>query len=101
MPVERPANELYRHWTLLLAASTGIICSSIVLPFYSIGALVVPITTEFDGTRAEFQLVIMFSTGAGVITAPIVGWLVDKIGVRPMALSGLFGLSIALALASG
>jgi len=100
MNAERPANELIRNWTLLLAASTGIICSSIVLPYYSIGALVVPITTEFGWSRAEFQLVIMFSTGAGVITAPIVGWLVDRVGVRPMALSGLFGLSIALLLAS-
>ncbi len=93
-------NELTKNWLLLFAASIGLICSSIVLPFYSIGALVVPITTEFGWSRAEFQLVILFSTGAGVITAPIVGSLVDRVGVRRMALSGLVGLTIALALAS-
>ena len=93
-------NELIKNWLLLFAASIGLICSSIVLPFYSIGALVVPITTEFGWSRAEFQLVILFSTGAGVITAPIVGSLVDRVGVRRMALSGLVGLAIALALAS-
>ncbi len=93
-------NELSRNWLLLLAASIGLICSSIVLPFYSIGALVVPITTEFGWSRAEFQLVILFSTGAGVITSPVVGMLVDRIGVRRMALSGLFGLALALVLAS-
>ena len=93
-------NELTKNWLLLFAASIGLICSSIVLPFYSVGALVVPITTEFGWSRAEFQLVILFSTGAGVITAPIVGSLVDRIGVRRMALSGLVGLAIALALAS-
>ena len=59
-----------------------------------------PITTEFGWSRAEFQLAILFSTGAGVITAPIVGLLVDKLGVRFMALSGLVGLSAAMALAS-
>jgi len=93
-------NELSKNWLLLFAASIGLICSSIVLPFYSVGALVVPITTEFGWSRAEFQLVILFSTGAGVITAPIVGILVDRIGVRRMALSGLFGLAIALVIAS-
>ena len=35
-----------------------------------------------------------------MITAPIVGSLVDRVGVRRMALSGLVGLAIALALAS-
>jgi MFS family permease len=85
---------------LLLSASLGIICSSIVLPFYSLGALVVPITQEFGWTRAEFQLALLFSTGAGVITAPVVGWLIDKYGARPLALSGLIGLSLALFIAS-
>ena len=57
-------------------------------------------TTEFGWTRADFQLAILFSTGTGVITAPIVGILTERIGVRPMALSGLIGLSLALALAA-
>ena len=93
-------NELSKNWLLLLSASIGLICSSIVLPFYSIGALVVPITSEFGWSRSEFQLVILFSTGAGVITAPIVGALVDRVGVRLMALAGLLGLGLALILAS-
>jgi len=71
-------NELTRNWILLLAASTGVICSSIVLPFYSLGALVVPITEEFGWSRAEFQLALLFSTGTGVITAPLVGIVIDK-----------------------
>ena len=78
----------------------GVICSSIVLPFYSLGALVVPLTEEFGWTRAEFQLSLLFSTGTGVLTAPVIGWLIDKLGARPLALSGLIGLSFALFMAS-
>ncbi len=85
---------------MLLSASLGVICSSIVLPFYSLGALVVPITEEFGWSRAEFQLALLFSTGTGVITAPAVGWLLERVGARTMAISGLIGLSIALALTS-
>ncbi|MEC8299956.1 MAG: MFS transporter [Pseudomonadota bacterium] len=85
---------------LLFSASIGVICSSIVLPFYSLGALVVPITQEFGWSRAEFQLALLFSTGAGVVTAPLVGIFLDKVGIRKMALIGLFGLGAALSLAS-
>ena len=86
-------NELTRNWVLLFAASTGVICSSIVLPFYSLGALVVPMTEEFGWTRAEFQLALLFSTGTGVLTAPAIGVIIDRFGARPVALSGLLGLS--------
>ena len=84
----------------MLAASVGVICSSIVLPFYSLGALVVPITEEFGWSRAEFQLALLFSTGTGVITAPLVGIVIDRLGARVVALSGLVGLSCALILAA-
>ena len=93
-------NELKNNWVLLFSASVGVICSSIVLPFYSLGALVVPITQEFGWSRAEFQLALLFSTGAGVVTAPLVGIFLDKVGIRKMALIGLFGLGAALSLAS-
>lgn len=55
-------------------------------------------TEEFGWSRAEFQLALLFSTGTGVITAPLVGVLLDRFGARNMALSGLVGLSIALTL---
>lgn len=71
-----------------------------MLPFYSLGALVVPVTTEFGWTRAEFQLATLFSTGTGILTAPVVGWLVDQYGSRIVALIGLVGLSLAFALAA-
>ena len=93
-------NELKNNWVLLFSASIGVICSSIVLPFYSLGALVVPITQEFGWSRAEFQLALLFSTGAGVVTAPLVGIFLDRVGIRKMALLGLFGLGAALSLAS-
>ncbi|MEM7018974.1 MAG: MFS transporter, partial [Pseudomonadota bacterium] len=82
------------------AASTGVICSSIVLPYYTIGVLVVPVTEEFGWTRAQFQAAILFSTGMGAATAPLVGWLTDRYGPRAVALPGLIGLSLGFAAAS-
>ena len=79
MPMHR---ELRRGWLLILASSIGVICSSIVLPFYTIGALVKPLTAEFGWSRADVQLGILFSSGLGALTAPLIGWLSDRYGPR-------------------
>lgn len=92
--------ELRRGWLLIVSSCAGVICSSIVLPYYSIGALVVPVTSEFGWTRAEFQVAILFSSGLGALTAPVIGWLSDRYGARHLALPGLVGLSAGFLIAA-
>lgn len=89
-----PGEEFRRHWRLLLAATAGVICSSVVLPFYTIGTLLKPVTAEFGWTRAEFQSAILFSATLGALAGPLVGWLIDRHGSRRIALTGLVGLSL-------
>jgi MFS family permease len=86
--------EFRRHWRLLLAATAGVICSSVVLPFYTIGTLLKPVTAEFGWSRAEFQSAILFSATLGALAGPLVGWLIDRHGSRRIALVGLVGLSL-------
>lgn len=88
------SEEFRRHWRLLLAATAGVICSSVVLPFYTIGTLLKPVTAEFGWSRAEFQSAILFSATLGALAGPLVGWLIDRHGSRRIALAGLVGLSI-------
>ena len=78
--------EIAQRWPLILASCIGIISSSFVLPIYTIGALVVPVTQEFGWSRAEFQAAILFSSGLGALTSPFVGWLNDRFGPRRVAL---------------
>ncbi|MFM7783099.1 MAG: MFS transporter, partial [Gammaproteobacteria bacterium] len=88
------SEEFRRHWRLLLAATAGVICSSVVLPFYTIGTLLKPVTAEFGWSRAEFQSAILFSATLGALAGPLVGWLIDRHGSRRIALVGLVGLSL-------
>jgi MFS family permease len=92
--------EIRRGWLLILASSAGIICSSVVLPFYTIGALVKPLTSEFGWARADVQLGILFSSGLGILTAPVVGLLSDRYGPRALVLPGLVGLASGFFLAA-
>jgi OFA family oxalate/formate antiporter-like MFS transporter len=88
-------SEIRLGWKLLLASSMGVICSSIVLPFYTMGALVKPLTAEFGWDRADVQLGILFSSGLGALTAPLIGALSDRYGPRALVLPGLVGLSLS------
>ena len=97
---ESEEHELKQRWPIIFAACVGIVSSSFVLPYYSIGALVVPVTEEFGWSRAEFQAAILFSSGLGALTSPLVGWLIDRFGARRMALPSMIGLSLAFFLAA-
>ncbi len=96
----RMRSEIRRGWLLILASGVGVICSSIVLPFYTIGALVKPLTAEFGWARADVQSAILFSSGLGALTAPLVGWLADRYGPRRVALPCLLGLSCGFFIAA-
>lgn len=86
-------NELRSGWLLILASAVGLACSPIVLPYYTIGALVGPLTAEFGWARAEVQISVLFSAGIGAITALLIGVLSDRYGPRALVLPGLFGIS--------
>lgn len=94
-------SEIRRGWKLIVASGMGVICSAVVLPFYTIGALVKPLTAEFGWDRAEVQLGILFSSGLGALTAIFVGSLCDRYGPRALVLPGLIGLSLGFFVAAG
>ena len=98
--IAQTERELAQRWPLIMATCMGIISSSFVLPYYSIGALLTPVTEEFGWSRAQFQAAILFSSGLGAVTSPLVGWLNDKYGPRRVALPSMIGLSLGLLTAS-
>ena len=89
------ADEFRRGWKPLLACILGVTCSIISVTFYTQSVFVGPVTESFGWQRGQFQLgfaVMMLST---IATSPIVGFLVDRYGARPVAIIGLVGHSIA------
>lgn len=93
-------SEIRRGWLLILASGVGVICSSVVLPFYTIGAFVKPLTEEFGWARADVTSAILFSSGLGALTAPVVGWLSDRYGPRALVLPCLVGLGVGFFIAA-
>jgi len=91
-------------WRVVLAAWVGIALGLTALPFYTLGIFAKPLALEFGWSRSVIQSGITFAMLGVVSSAWAAGWLIDRLGVRPVALASQLGLAlgfVGLALQSG
>jgi MFS family permease len=79
-------DEFKRAWTVILAAALGAGTGVSALTFYSLGAFVEPFSAEFGWTRAQVTAAPLFMTMSSLLMGPVVGWLADRHGARPVAI---------------
>jgi MFS family permease len=93
------AKEEFRaHWKVVLASAVGFGLGMSGLPIYTNGVFLPEITQEFGWSFARVQTSSMVTGLSILITAPIMGWLTDKVGPKPVTVTSLlaFGLSYML-----
>jgi len=91
--------EEFRHgWTLVLSAMIGVGLGLSPVPFYEIGLIAPGLAREFDWPIATIMGGIFFMMVGVLIMAPVIGWLTDRYGVRPVTMTSIvcFGLSLSL-----
>lgn len=89
-------------WPLPLASMMGI--SSCAMFAFSSGVFMEEMTGAFGWTRAQFSSTFVIMMGLGLFVGPAVGWLIDRIGPRRVALIGILPFVVTfsmLGLASG
>lgn len=99
----RDRSEFTRGYKPLSGAIIGAGCGLSSISFYTHSAFVTPIAADTGWSRGELQLGVTIMILMAVITAPTVGWLIDRYSARRVALASipLYGLSLAsLALAT-
>ena len=92
--------EFRSGWPTILASAAGACAGLTGLAFYTFGLFVKPLSEAFGWTRGEITLGMSFITLGTVATAPLVGWLIDRFGVRRVAAPSLIGIAIAFVLVS-
>lgn len=85
-------------WRVVLASAIGYGLGLNVLPFYTLGAFVVPLEAAFGWSRAQVQGALGFLVLATLVGGWGTGWAADRLGVRKVALVAQLGLGIGLAL---
>lgn len=90
------AMEWRAYWVLPVAAMIGY--STMGLQSYAIGPFVSPLEHEFGWTRTDVMLGVSISNAVGIFLNAVIGMIVDRIGPRRVALTGLFVKTGAFAL---
>ena len=93
-------NEFRKGWGPLLAATVGTMCGLLTITNYSQGFFVGPVTAEFGWSVPQFFFSFTISSCLGLLTAPIVGSLAMKYGIKRLGIVGLIGHAIAYVLLS-
>ncbi|MDG2002857.1 MAG: MFS transporter [Novosphingobium sp.] len=88
--------EWRKFWTLPIAAALG--NSSTVLHVYSMSAFMQPLEETFGWTRAQISLGMPFASTVSSLMGIFVGILIDRIGPRPVGLTGILIICSAFAL---
>lgn len=85
-----------------MVAFVGITVSVSSLVFYSFGLFFEPLQSQFGWTRGQISGALLYMTIGMVLSAPLLGWLMDRYGARTLALVSIpmlalvfFGLSKA------
>jgi len=81
------AAEWRAHWLLALAGFIGFSFAS--LTTYSIGLFMQPLSAEFGWSRSQITAGLSIAAMASVPLGPVVGAMIDRWGVRILAVIGL------------
>lgn len=79
-------DELRRGWPIILAAVVGLGTGLGSLPIYTLGAFTKPLADTFGWSRAEVQAIFTWMTLGNLVAAPLLGLLIDRVGVRTVTL---------------
>jgi len=81
--------EFKRGWPIVLAGTIGMVTASITLPFHLLGPTIKSLEKEFGWSRIEIVTGESFLTVGALLSAWIVGRLMDVYGPRIVALVSL------------
>jgi sugar phosphate permease len=84
----------FRKIKLATIISVTNLFASSLLAFGALTLVNVPMTTEFGWTQSEYAWALTAMLWFGAAAMPVYGWLIDKIGVRPIIILGTLGVGL-------
>jgi MFS family permease len=85
------------RWWIVVASAAGLLVGNGPVMQFTIGTLLPPITREFGWTRGMVSSAMVVGLWMTGIATPLVGRLVDRFGIRAVALPAILVFSLATA----
>ena len=93
-PAASARSEWRSAWTVVLAAAVGVGLGITGLPIYTTGLFIRPLEQAFAWPRATITGGLLFLKVGVTLMAPLVGLLVDRFPVRPVAALAMVGFAL-------
>ena len=90
--------EFRQGWTTVLGSALAVGVGLTGIGFYSLGLFVQPLQSEFGWSRAEVSGAATAEQLGIFLSAPLVGRLADRVGVRPIAIASYTATPLAMLL---
>ena len=90
--------EFSYAWRVVIASAVGIGLGLSPIPVYTLGVFALPLAQEFGWGIDKVMLALPVLTICALLMAPLVGLLVDKVGVRKVAITSVLAFSFSLML---
>lgn len=84
-------------WFMALAAMLGTMCCSTSVILVNVGVFMSPLEKTFSWNRGDIALSLSIAAISMAAANPIVGKLIDRVGVRPVLISSLIGYGAIVA----
>jgi MFS family permease len=99
---ERVATPVYRErvnagWLVVFGSTLALIVGNGPIILFSFGVLLQPISAEFGWQRSVLATAVVASHVSGALMIPFVGTLVDRFGVKRIALPAIVVFAVATA----
>lgn len=94
--IAAPPSELRAHWPVVMAAAVGVGAGVTGATIFSLGIFINPLSDAFGWSRTEASAAKTFITLGFVVTAPFIGYLADRLGVRAIGLVSMTALALAM-----
>lgn len=92
--------EFSYAWRIVLASALGIGLGLAPIPIYTLGVFAGPLAEEFNWGVDKVFLALPVLTLCVLFLSPLAGMLVDRVGVRKVAIGSIIGFGVGLMLHS-
>ncbi|MFQ5659433.1 MAG: MFS transporter [Gammaproteobacteria bacterium] len=89
--------SIFYGWWNVLCAFIGLALSHATIAIFSFGTFVKPLQAEFGWQRGEIAFALTVNNLTVLIVSPLLGILIDKIGVRKVLMPSLMLLAVIVA----
>lgn len=92
-PPRTAGGELKRYWPTLAGSTLGAAFGAAALPFYTAGLFIIHLERDLGWTRTQLTAIGLATTLIVALTAPMVGAMIDRFGVRGPAAVGFLAVA--------